>query len=117
MALTPFTLAAAPGGSTLTLGEHVFEGVTVTVAVDGAGIPQLTAVVSAAGAIHGEGVVTVVTEPTELDILTALAEWLEALDPGGVIPLVDARLVSMSQHPVAETLLVLAELAREAAHG
>lgn len=115
--LTRFSLTATPGGSTLTLDDVTFEGVSATVQVDGDGIPTVTVSSPGTGTIEGQGIVKVVEEPTEADVFGALAVWLDTVDPGVLIPLVESRLVSLSQHPVAETLKVLAELAQEACRG
>lgn len=117
MALVPFVLTATPGGSTLRVGDTVIENATVTVACDPTGVPTLTVQAPVDGTIEGQGIVKVLVEPTEADILTALAEWIETIDPTHLVSLVEVRLVSLSQHPVAETLKVLSELAREAGRG
>lgn len=117
MALVPFTLTATPGGSTLRVGDTVIDNAEVTVTTDPNGVPTVTVTAPASGTVEGQGIVKVMVEPTEADILTALAGWLETIDPAQLAAMVDQRLVSLSQHPVTETVKVLAELAREATRG
>lgn len=117
--LTPFTLTAAPGGSTLTVaGEDLTDRVArVLLAVDGVGIPELTVEVRGTGDVTGEGVVTVVREPSGEDLMGAVADWLESLDPAQVVPVVESRFTVLNQSPIALTVQVLADLAREASGG
>lgn len=119
MTLTPFTLTANPGENRLTLdGVDITRGVrAVSVTVQDREAPQVTILSNASGTIVGTGVVQVVSDPSPGDLMVAVADWLESVDPAALIPLVEARFVSMADNPIALTVAVLAELAREAADG
>ena len=117
--MTTFTLETALGSNRLIVdGVDVSDHVqAVTVEVSALEIPQVTVYATAPGKITGDGVVTVVADPRPVDLLAAVATWLEAIDTPTLVAMVESQWQSPTQSPIAVTQQVLVALAREALDG
>lgn len=73
--------------------------------------PHLTLYVQSGGTIEGDGVVTVVREPTEDDLKQLLAEWLLTLDVDLVEAEAQKRFRNIRQNQTQLILQVLSEMA------
>lgn len=119
LGMTTFTLDTAPGIHRLIVdGVDVSDSVrAVTIESSPLEVPQVTIYATAPGTITGDGVVTVVADPRPVDLLAAVAAWVESIDTPTLIAMVESQWQSPTQSPIAVTQQVLAALAREALDG
>lgn len=117
--MASFTLDTTTQGTVLTVDGVDISGRTrgISLTVDGSNPPELTVYTTAGGTVTGDGVVTVVTPPQASDVMGAVADFLELLDPVAVTAEVESRFVTIGQSPIALTLEVLIAYAREASDG
>lgn len=113
---TPFVLALDATGraSTVTVDGHdLSEDVLGLELVTAAGeAPRLVLHMPGAGEVIGNGIVTVMRDPTEQEMRERLGSWLAELDPSVIDAEVSARMTSMRDSYAAKVLEVLAEAAR-----
>lgn len=113
---TPFTItldAAGRAGTVTVDGHDLSKDVLGLELVAAAGeAPRLVLHMPGAGEVAGEGVVTVVREPTEEEMRERLSDFIAALNPAELDVAVSARMTSMRDSYAAKVLEVLAEAAR-----
>lgn len=108
---TPFTLTTAPDGTTVIVdGVDLSSDVSAVELTIAPGQPaHLILHVPTTGTVSGEGVVTVVREPTDDELRERLAAWLEELNPEAVDAAVRPRLTNMRDSYAEHALAVLRE--------
>lgn len=110
-----FTVTTGPDGPDVLLDGAPVQCEAVFVSQVPGQPAQVT--VHAPAGVTGDGLVTVVRDPTPGEVLAAVADWLASIDPAQLVPVVESRFVSFADNPVSLTVQVLTELAREAADG
>lgn len=113
---TPFVIAldAAGRAGIVTIDGHdLSKDVIALELVAAAGeAPRLVLHMPGAGEVVGNGLVTVMRDPTEQEMRERLGAWLAELDPAVIDAEASARMTSMRDSHAAKVLEVLAEAAR-----
>ena len=113
---TPFaiTLDAAGRAGTVTIDGHDLSKDVLGLELVAAGNtpPRLVLHMPGAGEVIGNGLVTVMRDPTEQEMRERLGSWLAELDPAVIDAEASARLTGMRDSFAARVIEVLAEYAR-----
>jgi len=118
MNLPKYKLSVSPGGITAQVdGQDVPAPRAVSLVSEAGGVPTLTLEYPSIVEIEGEGVVQVLSEPTDEDVFGILAGWLASLNVDELLEVVNSRMMTLRDNPVKKTIEVLTEMAQEYSNG
>lgn len=112
---TPFAITTdASGHGTISVDGHDLskEVLGFELVVASGERPSLVVHMPGAGEVVGNGLVTVMRDPTEQEMRERLGAWLAELDPAVIDAEASARLTGMRDSYAARVIEVLAEAAR-----
>lgn len=116
MAVKGFTVKAAAGALEVAVDGVALSPSAMTVEMgDLRSLPVLTLEFPADTDLEATGLVQVVRPASPSEVLLAAAEWLDGVDPEAVRAIVQGRAQTLRDDPIALTIKVLADAAREAA--